>query len=828
MASRRASKTRRPERSRRPKGAPRDASGSGAPAEGAAPSLSRRARDGQLEPRHLVGIGAGLTGLVLLAFHRVVFFGATFVERDAIRMTLPSREFLASSLRQGRLPEWFDGVGLGAPFAANPVHETLAPLGWTMALLPIPLGSDLYTLGHLALAGLGTAALSRRMGAGPLGSLLAGGALALSGYATSMIPNGLVPALAWTPWVGWAAARLAVSLDRSSTAMSWAVTLAGAVFAAVFALQLPAGEPASILTAALVAWIVVLNRTSRRLQGTAVLLAAAAVSFVLAAFAVLPGARLLLESARGADLDQGGLGWSLHPARLVEMVWPAAFGSQHVDGWFAGLLLREGPGDPFWSYSLFLGLPVFVAIAVAARERLSRRMVLAGLPFLLLAAGSYTPLYRLVLLAVPPVRWINFPEKFIFGTLVLWAAAAGVGFTSLLSVGATRRTRGVVVAATALLALGVTALAISRSELASGLARRAEEWGVLVHSAAGVEASLAGGLVATGGAALFAGGLALHRRARRTAVGALCLAVLGPLVWAAPRVSPLAPRSILVEVPKILVGLVPLDASSTEPRPRIFRLEPRDPSGPFSGGEEIARHYHESLDTNVAARFGFNVIPGFEPAESEKMRRFGTQVFPRMAPAAFVELLGVEWIAAKNPEELGSTYPVASRGQAGWGVLDVGEVRPRAFVAPRWRSAGSPEGALSTLALAGRELDPGSIALVRPEGSPPPSRAALSECRVQVPRPEEVHLACDSLAGGHAVLLEELTPGWSATVDGRPVAPVLADGLFRAVPVGPGPREVVFRYRTPGLRTGFAISALAWVLWGGLIALGRRRRSVDS
>ncbi|HEY6322803.1 MAG TPA: hypothetical protein VJA16_14710, partial [Thermoanaerobaculia bacterium] len=61
-----------------------------------------------------LALAGALIGLIALAYHRVLFLGETFVERDALRFALPSREFLAHALHAGRLPEWLDAVGLGA------------------------------------------------------------------------------------------------------------------------------------------------------------------------------------------------------------------------------------------------------------------------------------------------------------------------------------------------------------------------------------------------------------------------------------------------------------------------------------------------------------------------------------------------------------------------------------------------------------------------------------------------------------------------------------------------------------------------------------------
>jgi Bacterial membrane protein YfhO len=806
------------------------------------------------------GLGAAalaLTGLIALAYHRVLFLGETFVERDALRFALPSREFLAHALRAGRIPEWLDAVGLGAPFAANPVHEALAPLGWTLALVPGALGGDLYNLLHLLIGGLGAAALARRLGAGTAGSVLAGAALALGGYATSMVPNNLAPALAWTPWVAWAADRLgcAFAADERSSAnppgpagaaaiANWRrrrLTASAAALAAALALQLLAGEPGSVLIGGLTALIVLMARAGRRPRALGALALAGAGALPLAAVALLPALLLLRESARGAGLDQGGLEWSLLPARLIETIWPAAFGSQRVDGWLAGLVLRDGAGDPCWSFSLFLGLPVLLCAWAGARQPVVRRLLLASVVFLVLAVGPLLPVFPLLRGVFPPLRWVNFPEKFVYGALLLWSAAAGAGFSRLAAEGASRRLRLAAWVGTALLALGVALLALSRTGAAATLARRAAAWGVLVDIDAGLGAALQGGCVAAVAAGLFALALALPGRQRPRdgvrggpqgalaplgALGLALLAALGPLAWTAATTTPLAHRSVIAATPAVLRGIAPPPPGAGDPgapRPRLFRLEPRRENGPFHGGDEIARDYHESLDTNIASRFGFDVLPGFEPGETTRFLRFGREVFPHLSATAFTRLLGVDWVVVRDPASLGLPFPVVATGEAGSALLATGAVRPRAFVTPRWRAAATPGQALEALAATGREDDPALVTLVGPDPAKTQAPAPLSPCRASQPHPEEVQLDCDSPAGGYAVLLDEWAPGWSAATDGRPAPILLADGLFRAVPVDPGPHQILLRYRTPGLRAGAAVSLLAWLGAGAWLLWARHR-----
>jgi hypothetical protein len=122
-----------------------------------------------------------------------------------------------------------------------------------------------------------------------------------------------------------------------------------------------------------------------------------------------------------------------------------------------------------------------------------------------------------------------------------------------------------------------------------------------------------------------------------------------------------------------------------------------------------------------------------------------------------------------------------------------------------------------------RGADPGLVVLSGDGGDrSPPDRETLplGPCALHGDRPERVALSCTSAAGGHAVLVDEDAPGWTATVDGA-AAPVLtADALLRAVRIGPGRHEVVFSYRTPLLREGVAVSVVAWLAWIALALRG--------
>ena len=103
----------------------------------------------------------------------------------------------------------------------------------------------------------------------------------------------------------------------------------------------------------------------------------------------------------------------------------------------------------------------------------------------------------------------------------------------------------------------------------------------------------------------------------------------------------------------------------------------------------------------------------------------------------------------------------------------------------------------------------------------------LAECT------ERAKTACDSFTynskGFHATIStdhENLVffsvpweEGWSAEVNGEPVAIEKADIGFMAVPVAAGDSEITFTYHTPGLKAGALLSLSGLVLFAGYLTV---------
>lgn len=760
-------------------------------------------------------IGAAIAAAAL-AQPRPLVGGETWVGNDQLTYTLPSRAVLAGALRAGRLPEWCDGYGLGAAYASNLSHGVVYPPAWLVAALPMPFASDLLLIAHLAWMALGLSLLARRLGASVRGAALGGAVLVTSGYAASVIVNGIpILTLSWTPWVLWAADRLAFSDGRRAR------LLCGARVAALVAAQILSGDPAGLVTALVLAAALVAVRAPRRLPSLAALALSYAGALPLAAVGLLPELAMLAESQRAGGLGAGDAAvWSMHPLRLLEMAWPRLLGdAADATASVAAALAdtaRGAPGlGPSWAASEYLSLPVLALALVGGARRGGRGLLAVALLFVALALGAYTPLYGLYRALFPPERFLRYPEKHIAGAVVLVAALAAVGYTRAFEDAPSRRRAILAAAAAALLGLG----ALFAPSLASHLA--ASQSGDRERT---IEAIVSGGQSAAVVAALCAAALALahHPRLGRFAGPLAALVIVGHLAGEGWLVQPLADRAAVARSPAILEPILAEGRRPSAVSPRIYRPPTLAPGAPLA--EPAARRIalRDLALENSAMPWGFSHAPGYDPTLPSRLKLLWDESGRPGGGRRIVDLLDVEYLVLPAPA---ATAP----GFTTLAVLDGAALvrndahRPRAFVASRWRYL--PDDAAARAAL----LDPSSPrAEVRIVGAgpPPPESTPASEtpCETRYLRPEEVELRCASAAGGQAVLVDSWAPGWTATLDGTPAAIARAEAVARAVAIPPGEHLLRFRYRTPGLRLGALLSLAAWAVWLALIAQLALRR----
>jgi hypothetical protein len=766
---------------------------------------------------------AGLAGVLVLAYLRVLFLGETFAVRDHLTWTLPSRAFLAESLGRGHLPEWWDALRLGQRFAADPNNGVTYPLAWAVALLDPLLGADLLLLFHIFLAGVGALLLARRLGASALGSFFGAAALMTSGYMTSMIVSGtiLLP-LGWMPLVAWAALGLAQVEERRDYLGR------GLVFAAVLAGSVASGNPAGVNNIVLAGAIVVLTARHRR-SALMVLTGAGFLGVLMGAASVMVALQTLPDSPRagGFSLAQSGA-WSMHPLRLFELIWPHILGHGLRPEQNLAELWAHGGGEleASWSGSDYLGIPVLFCAGLAAvrGKGVPRRLGILSLFFLVLALGTFTPLYGLYRAVFRFEHVLRYPEKHLAAALVLWSALAALGFDGLWGA-AEKRDRilpasGVLVI---IMAAALSAAHLMRENLTGLIVRTSLARGRGMDAQAALAAVLDGGLAATAVTTFLLMSLWLrgHPRLGRLARPGFAAVALAQLIAHDWSMQVLISRDLVRTLPAILE---PLPRPSPGELPRILRRA-QDITPVATSGEARAAYLHQLAIPNEATGFGFAQVPGYTIA--------GTSRFEALVAASgksnlgrIMALLDIRYLIIEASQAAGMAMPLRSPGMlAGHVVLENEARRSRAFVAYRYEHGLSDDRILERLFSPNRsDVDFGAIRLADAGATRIDAAENPDPCTIARPIPEHVALHCRALHAGYAVLLDEWTPGWAAAVDGVSTPLERADVVFRAVPIPEGDHVVDMHYRTPGLRAGAMVSLGGCLLYTGFALVWQRRR----
>jgi hypothetical protein len=687
------------------------------------------------------------------------------LDRDLLYLHYPMKAEAARQWLDGRLPEWDPGTLNGQPLAANPNYAAFYPATPALAGAdPIGAGSRVLAAHHLWLL-IGFLLLAHRVRATPLGTALGGLAVSLSGPLLSTLPYyNLLVGVSWAPWL---AVATTLRTRRARVVAS----------AAAIALSLLAGSPDAAFACLCTAAVWLATRTDRsRPAALAELAAAAAAGAAAAAVQLLPAALLFKHTLRAVSKPYAeSLGYhSFHPLRTLELVVPRIFGNPagtlRDEFWGSGVV---DPGGPLLD-SAYFGLTV-VTLCVLALAR--RQLALAGAAAfcIAVACGRHLGLHPVLVTLLPPLAQLRYPEKYLLLVPLLLSLA--------------------------LLEIELPA-APSKPRLAAAVAAAC---GLALFGLLGAHA-IAASLPAAAGHQIepAAAAHAVHHTRVGFLVAALWVAVT-TIVMAAPIRDVVRCLALAAVVASDLLaaqlgGSYQLTAEKVAAEPELVtRLR----------ADGCRRLYHMALDDVGPA-------PPAAPASYTEFAR--EALYPRCGT-----LYGVRY-ALDPPVDLMETVAVGREALAAQraggadlvtlqalGVSHVLHADPR----PPFKAASTIRTSVGYLS----RLGPGTpLWFVADDGSPPvPADVTGSNDA----------LAWELRAPASGVLATDISfaPGWTGTVDGRPVAPTATDLGMVAIRVEPTTSGVRLHYRTPGLAPGLAVSAAAWIaLASALLAATWRSR----
>jgi len=803
-----------------------------------------------------------LTAAVATMFWRVLFTSHMLFYRDILNQSYPLARLIHEICRKGFLPYWNPYLNFGQPILENPNSLFFYPTTLLIVLLPADIAYKLHFVLHFMLAAAGMYWLARRWRQSHLAALFATLFFVFSGPVLSL--GSFYNEVACAAWIPWALLLTDYATERSSIRQWLLLTL-------IFLMQFLAGEPFTLLATFGLCFAYALYRAGFfrqpvqrvNLRVLIVFACSGALMTALAAVQLVPATVLLRDSLRGAigfPFSQNTY-WSFHPLQLISTVIAGfpdpMFNSSSL--WTPVLNFDNKPYFP----SLFLGfVPLFLAY-IGLTMGSDRRRCFAGwaaMALMLLAFGRFTPLYKLVLFALPILKLVRFPIKLLIPVVLLACLLAGWGIDAMRVAEASpfKKARNIyaflVIATAGVWLLWAVSWIVPQwlEQAASWALRRTiEAIGIAPAGAFGTEAvqaaaryfvnmlrwELAGVAGLSLGAVLWFAGLRMGDRRARIALPAALLVGTVQLVLTNYSANPTVPAGFYTYRPPVLdhfktssmpyryadvFGRSPLAAVPEEAlaQPPDFHSEAvaRNLEGPAASAfqERMLLEHGGMLDHAEGIS---NVDPDWSfPVE---LYQFWVFALHKMAdPSRTLCLMGrsnVRYNIIGGYRDYPAIRPIAAVDDGTpfpSYLYENGCFLPRAYVAGSAEYSPNPDRTFERLSDPAFEAHK-TVLLESREGLSLSSASSRSPAGIVESfrrEPNSVTLRVSLSRPGYVVLLDRFDPNWHATIDGHETEILRANHMFRAVRAAGGEHMIRFFYRQRGMVAGVAISLSALVL----------------
>ncbi len=722
------------------------------------------------------GLGmVALFGVVTIAFFWRVLFtpgvyfppGGDFATKD-----FPQNVFAANSLQRGEIPLWNAYAMTGYPFAADPNVGLFYPLK-LLLMLVIPgftyREMQVLLIFHYFLSGVFAYALGRHLGMSKSGAFAAGLAFMLSGFMTAQLehPN-IVMTVTWFPLI-FLFFRRAILVGHPTDAVASGVLLA---------ISLLGGQQQfSILTFGwLLLWLVgywasVTRGTFWRDLRAALLVVA--IAFFAAAIQILPSLELISLSLRG-ELDAAdAAAMNLPPIGWITLILPHFFGP---NGWQAQSLW-SGYGNWNEAYG-YVGV---VTLCLAGLSIMMLRRAAPGKPryetwfltrmallALLMAAGNVTPLFGWAYTAIPVLRFLRVPARFIFWFDASLALLAGFGLDFFVRPTADKR--------------GFRGIAIASAVLLSGAGAVL----LIAVSTYGATARDVGVLLLLLGAFCVAFVLRGYVRGSRTTLAAVVIALVAVDLFGAHSTYNLTTHDPLTNF-RFPQGLDPQRVGNT------YRIDATPDA--LSAWEPLAGLIY-SVPTASGLPWNPFTLSSFDDYWEETSRERATYDF-----------LAVKYLVAPRGTALSEKWTLQPGGDPHLQVFENRQAIPRASVV--YQSVIEPDREKVLTLLHSDVYDPRTTVLLE-SGAPTSQPAAESTVRIVSTTNNSIVLEATTPQPGYLVSSDAYYPGWRVWVDDHENQVLRANYAFRAVQLEAGHHTVRFEFDPLSWRIGLGISAITW------------------
>ena len=747
--------------------------------------------------------------------------------RDLGSYFYPIKFSVAEAFKAGELPLWERRMASGFPIMAGLQSAVFYPPSLAFDLLPFFAAVQIIFVIHYAVAALGTYVLFRSWKCEVFVAVIGAILFAFSGTMVSLtnLLNHFQSAV-WLPWMIYL-------WERTVRTGRWTAFVA---FSIVSLCQLLAGSPEIFLLSLSLIVLDTLRLYREReinalFRCITILFGAGVIIIGLGMIQLLPTAELILQSRRDLPIPASeALDWSLRPSSLLGLFLPTLEADTSLSLGVRSLL---GQGVPFL-LSHYMGVIAVFALCYWFRTvRMKERVVVLVLVgcSLLLAFGSYTPVYPFLYDWVPAFRAMRFPEKYYYLTFALLVFTAVRG---LRQIDDKEYPHSPWLIATAILAAWLIAYVTFRvqPQLLADLLQPPNPNQIAPSTNPTTIAAILAILEKQVAVALVLATLFCLQRfglIRKTLLQ--CLLVLAVYFDLSSANKPLHFRR---------------DATLIENIPRIMDKPPADHSRFFyyPPGENLHPSYVRvtgSPDYNKATVIALNnllpnagMLYGFEYFQDIDAlgRRSYTNFlhFINALPAdrrgKLLGAVNVKYVVAFHPLEVKGLDLVREFPEHYSKLYEVTDAVPRAYVAARAVYELNPKSTLERMS--SDSFDPLGDVIVDAPVQLGPQDVIQSAATIKLYRNNQVQIDAQLSARGILVLTDAYYPGWKVRVDGKKQKILRANYLFRGVELPAGKHKVEFIYEPKSFTVGLIISLCTAGLLLGVPLVGwfRRRAGV--
>jgi len=773
-----------------------------------------------------------LTAVIALAFMLVwfcdelIFAGKIPFFRDLGSYFYPIKFSVAEAFQAGELPLWDRRMAAGFPVAAGFQSAVFYPPSVVFYFFPFYAAIQVSFVFHYAIALYGSYFLFRSWNYPIFVAVIGSIVFSFGGTIVSLtnVLNHFQSAV-WLPW--------SIFLwERTLRSERWTDFV---LFSVVLLCQLLAGSPEIFtLSVSLLVLDAFRLRREQRISGfvraMVILTLAGLVMIGLAMVQLLPTGELIMQSRRDQPIPAvEALAWSLRPSSLIGLLLPTLEADSSLS---LGLRLLLAEGVPFL-LSHYMGvIAIFGLCAWFYNARRKERLLLISLLIvsLLLAFGSFTPVYPFLYDWVPLFRVMRFPEKYFYLTfaLLVFATVRGLGYLA-----DAKNSRAPGILAATILLMWIIAYAIFRWD-PNLLARliqppQADPAVTTVNPTTvaaiffSLEKQIAVSLVFT--VLFFLNRFGYLRPALLQSL--LVLAVFVDLSIANKPLHFLRDKELIVNASRV-VKTPPADHGRFFYYPPGNNLHPSyvfvqgNPS--FEKATEIALN---NLLPNAGRLYGFEYFQDIDALSRRSYTDFLNfiNVLPPVKRGKLLRALNVRYVVSFHPlDDVKGINLLRAFPEHYSKLYEVTDSVPRAYIVSSAIHDPNPHSTMRRLV--SDEFDPMRQVILDTPSAPTSRLMSQSSVAIAHYGNNQVQIKAQLSDSGILVFTDAYYPGWKVYIDGNEGKILRANYFFRAVELAAGSHTVEFIYLPFSFKLGLAISLVTagFLVTVSLIGLIRRKK----